>query len=41
VRNAQRILVLTDNGIGEQGTHEELVALGGVYAGLYQVGLKM
>jgi ATP-binding cassette subfamily B protein len=41
MRNAQRILVLTDNGIGEQGTHEELVALGGVYAGLYQVGLKM
>jgi ATP-binding cassette subfamily B protein len=27
VRNAQRIIVLTDNGIDEQGTHEELIAL--------------
>jgi ATP-binding cassette, subfamily B, bacterial len=26
VRNAQRIVVLTDNGIEEQGTHEELIA---------------
>jgi ATP-binding cassette subfamily B protein len=41
VRNAQRILVLTDNGIGEEGTHEELITLDGVYAGLYRVGLKM
>ncbi|WP_201789251.1 hypothetical protein [Scytonema hofmannii] len=27
VRNAQRIVVLTDNGIDEQGTHEELIAV--------------
>src|SRR6185503_7260526 len=27
VRNAQRIVVLTDNGIDEQGTHEELIAM--------------
>ena len=26
IRNAQRILVLTPNGIEEQGTHEELLA---------------
>jgi ATP-binding cassette, subfamily B, bacterial len=37
VRNADRILVLTDQGITEQGTHEELIAAGGVYAGLYSV----
>jgi ATP-binding cassette subfamily B protein len=41
IRNAQRIVVLTDNGIEEQGTHEELVALGGTYANLYNVQLKI
>jgi len=35
VRNAQRIVVLTDNGIEEQGTHEELISLSGIYASLY------
>lgn len=37
VRNAQRILVLTENGIEEQGTHDELLARNGVYANLYHV----
>lgn len=37
VRNAQRIVVLTDNGIKEQGTHEELLALNGIYANLYNM----
>ncbi len=35
VRGAGRILVLTDDGIAESGTHEELMALGGTYTGLY------
>jgi len=41
VRHAQRIFVLTDNGIDEQGTHEELIALDGAYANLYNVQLKI
>jgi len=41
VRNAQRIVVLTDSGIDEQGTHEELIALDGTYANLYNMQLKM
>lgn len=40
VRNAQRIVVLTDNGIHEQGTHEELIALEGAYANLYNMQLE-
>lgn len=35
IRNAQKILVLTHEGIEEQGTHEELLAKGGIYAKLY------
>jgi ATP-binding cassette, subfamily B, bacterial len=41
IRNAQRIVVMTGNGIDEQGTHEELIALDGVYANLYNMQLKM
>jgi ATP-binding cassette, subfamily B, bacterial len=41
VRNAQRIIVLTDNGIEEQGTHEQLIALDGTYAKLYNLQLKI
>lgn len=41
VRHAQRILVLTDNGIEEQGTHDELIAMNGTYANLYNMQLRM
>jgi ATP-binding cassette subfamily B protein len=37
IRNAQRIVVLTDDGVHEQGTHEELLARNGVFAALYQM----
>lgn len=36
VKNADKILVLTENGIAEQGTHSELLARGGLYARLWE-----
>ena len=36
IRNADNIVVLTSNGIEEQGTHEELLKKGGVYATLHK-----
>ena len=35
IRGADRILVLDQGGAAEQGTHQELLAAGGVYAQLY------
>ena len=39
IRNADRILVLTPDGICEQGTHAELMACDGVYANLHNMQL--
>ena len=37
IRNADRILVLTENGIEESGTHAELIEKGGLYSELYKM----
>jgi ATP-binding cassette, subfamily B, bacterial len=41
VQNAERIVVLTDNGIAEEGTHADLILMNGVYAGLYNLQLEL
>ncbi len=35
IQNAQKILVLTEDGIAEEGTHEELLQKKGIYEALY------
>ena len=37
IKNADRILVLTENGIEESGSHEELLTKGGLYSDLYKM----
>lgn len=41
IRNADRILVLTEAGIVEQGTHDQLIQLGGTYKHLYDTGAAL
>ena len=35
IRNADRIMVVTEDGIAEEGSHDELLALGGTFASLH------
>lgn len=37
IKNADRICVLTNEGISEEGTHDELLKKNGIYARLYQL----
>ena len=37
VKNADRIIVLTADGVAEEGTHESLYAQGGLYAAMYKM----
>lgn len=37
IRNAEKIIVLTENGIDEQGTHKELIEKHGIYYQLYNM----
>lgn len=37
IKNADRILVLTENGIEESGSHAELLQKGGIYSELYKM----
>ena len=40
IRNAERILVLTEEGIAEEGSHTELLARGGIYSELYNMQFR-
>ncbi len=41
IRNADRILVLTEDGIAEEGSHGELIEKGGIYSELYRLYSNM
>ena len=37
IKNAEKILVLSEDGIEEEGTHEELLSKKGIYEKLYMM----
>lgn len=37
IRHADHIIVVTGDGIAEQGSYKELLALGGVFANLHNI----
>jgi ATP-binding cassette subfamily B protein len=37
IRNANRIVVVTEDGIAEEGKHDELIEQGGIFANLHRV----
>ena len=37
IKNADEIIVLTENGIEEQGSHSELIQKGGIYSNMYSM----
>jgi ABC-type multidrug transport system fused ATPase/permease subunit len=41
IRHADTIIVLHDGIVAEQGTHDELLALGGIYAGLHRARIAL
>lgn len=41
IRNADEIVVLTEDGIAEQGSHSELMAKGGIYSNMYSMYATM
>ena len=40
VRNADKIIVLKDGAIAEEGNHEQLIALNGIYASMFRKQAK-
>lgn len=41
IRNADEIIVLTEDGIAEQGSHSELIEKGGIYSNMYSMYATM
>ena len=39
IKHADKIMVVTKEGIAEEGTHDELIAQNGIFANLHQVQL--